>query len=277
MEKIQLSLLFKIIGIGSASGLVYLDEKLYIISDSSNYLYEYQITDKKLNKIALVENPQENIAKKDKPDFEAIVKKDDDLYLFGSGSTENRNKVFKYKSKSGKISAKDVSAMYSRIKKQFNFTDDELNIEGVILNGESVLLFQRGNGLLGKNGIIYAKDNSEDAEFDFIPFELPKIKNVAATFTDAILVNDETIYFLATAENTTSTYLDGEVLGSIIGTIDLKTMKLINTIQITDKHKFEGLTLYKETSSKIEFLLCEDNDTEKLESDIYKLAIEKTQ
>lgn len=276
MENFQLSLLCKIIGIGSASGLVYHDDKLFIISDSSNYLYEYHLSDEKLNKIALVENPKENIAKKDKPDFEAIVQKDGDLFLFGSGSTENRNRVFKYKSKSAKISGKDASAMYSRIKKKFNFTDDELNIEGVILNGESILLFQRGNGLSGKNGIIYAKDNAEDAELDFIPFDLPKIKNIPATFTDAILV-DGTIYFLATAEDTTSTYLDGEVLGSLIGSIDLKTMKLINTIQITDKHKFEGLTLYKKTNSTIEFLLCEDNDTEKLESDIYKLVLEKAQ
>lgn len=274
MENFQLSLLFKIVGIGSASGLVYHDDRLFIISDSSNYLYEYHISDERLDKIALVENPQENIAKKDKPDFEAIAHKDNDLFLFGSGSTGNRNKAFKYKSKSGKVSVKDVSGFYSKIKKQFGFTDEELNIEGIILNGESTLLFQRGNGLSGKNGILYAKDNDEDAELDFIPFELPKIKNVPATFTDAVLV-DKTIYFLASAEDTTSTYLDGEVLGSIIGTIDLKTMKLINTIQITDKHKFEGLTLYKKTNSKIEFLLCEDNDSEKLESGIYKLVLSK--
>lgn len=276
MEKFQLSLLVKIIGIGSASGLVYLDDTLYIISDSSSYLYEYHISDAKLNKIALVENPQENIAKKDKPDFEAIAQKDKDLFLFGSGSTANRNRVFKYKSKSGKTSVKDISALYSRIKRQFNFSDDELNIEGVILNGETTFLFQRGNGLLGKNGIICANDNAEDSRLAFIPFDLPKIKNVPATFTDAIVV-DNTIYFLATAEDTASTYLDGEVLGSIIGSIDLKTMKLTNSIQITDKHKFEGLTLYQKTATQIEFLLCEDNDTEKLESDIYKLIIDIAQ
>ena len=75
MENFQLSLLFNIIGIGSASGLVYLDDKLYIISDSSSYLYEYHISDSKLNKIALVENPQENIAKKDKPDYNRQTRK----------------------------------------------------------------------------------------------------------------------------------------------------------------------------------------------------------
>ncbi|MDI1317215.1 esterase-like activity of phytase family protein [Flavobacterium sp.] len=271
MEKFQLSLLFKIIGIGSASGLVYLDDKLYIISDSSSYLYEYQLSDAKLNKIALVDNPQENIAKKDKPDLEAIALKGKNLYLFGSGSTESRNRLFKYKPKSGQVIAKDSTDLYSKIKREYTIADDELNIEGVILNGESLYIFQRGNGKIGKNGIIYAYDSAETAKFEFIPFDLPKIRNVATTFTDAILIG-ETIYFLATAEDTTSTYLDGEVLGSSIGSIDLKTMKLIDWIQITNKHKFEGLTLFKKSATEIEFLLCEDNDTEKLESNIYKLV-----
>lgn len=272
MEKIQLSLLCKIMGIGSASGLVYHDNKLFIISDSSNYLYEYHIPDEKLTKIALVDNPQESIAKKDKPDFEAIAIHKQELTIIGSGSTRNRNKLFLYDIESGKVSGKDLTGFNAKIKTELHFTDDELNIEGFIFNKKDLYFFQRGNGNSGKNGIICTDKNLED--LTFIPFDLPKIKNIPATFTDAILV-DETIYFLATAEDTTSTYLDGEVLGSIIGTIDLKTMKLINTIQITDKHKFEGLTLYKETDSKIEFLLCEDNDTEKLESDIYKLVLEK--
>lgn len=272
MEKFQLSLLFKIIGIGSASGLVYLDEKLYIISDSSSYLYEYSMSEAKLNKIALVENPEENIAKKDKPDLEAIALLGKDLYLFGSGSTESRNRLFKYNLKSGKIITKDSTDIYSKIKREYSIADDELNVEGVILNGESIYIFQRGNGKMGKNGIIYVNDSGENSTFEFIPFDLPKINNVPTTFTDSVLV-DGIIYFLATAEDTTSTYLDGEVIGSIIGTIDLKTMKLINAIQITDKHKFEGLTLFKKTTTEMEFLLCEDNDTEKLESNIYKLRI----
>jgi len=67
--------------------------------------------------------------------------------------------------------------------------------------------------------------------------------------------------------------LDGEVLGSIIGTIDLKTMKLTGSVQISATNKFEGLTLYKQSENEIEFLLCEDTDSELLESNIYKLVI----
>jgi len=272
MEKIQLTLLFKIIGLGSASGLVYHDEKLYLISDNSTFLYEYSIPTEKLNKIALVENAQDNIAKKDKPDFEAIALKGNDIAIIGSGSTENRNRIFKYKPTSGAVKESNLNNYYQRMKTELNISDDELNIEGLIVHDNNVYFFQRGNGTDGKNGIIHSQGNYPDSPLSFIPFDLPKIKNVPSTFTDAVLVN-ETIYFLASAEDTTSTYLDGEVLGSIIGTIDLKTMTLTHSIQISATNKFEGLTLYKQSENEIEFLLCEDTDSDVLQSDIYLLKL----
>jgi len=274
MEKFQLSILFKIIGIGSASGLVFYQDKLYIVSDNSTFLYEYTISNENLNKIALVENPKENIIKKDKPDFESITIFEKDIIILSSGSTEKRNKVIQYKTLSKKIKEKDFSELYQKIKSQLNIKEDELNIEGLIASDKTIYFFQRGNGVNSKNGIIYADDEIENQKFNFVSFDLPKIKNITSTFTDAILVEDK-IYFLAAAEDTTSTYDDGEVLGSIIGTIDLKTMKLENYLLISDIHKFEGLTLYKKTATQIELLLCEDADTEVLETSIYKLVIEK--
>jgi hypothetical protein len=274
MEKFQLSVLFKIIGIGSASGILYHNDLLYVISDNSTYLYEYNIPNQKLNKIPLVDYPKENIPKKDKPDFESISFLENKLYILGSGSTENRNKVVRYKLTSKKLSQKDFSIIFQDIKKQLEIKDEELNIEGLIQQNNIMYLFQRGNGMNSKNGIIYSNVDIENRVFKFVPFDLPKIRNVSSTFTDAILI-DEAIYFLASAENTTSTYDDGEVLGSIIGTIDLKTMKLKSSIQISNKHKFEGLTLYKKTATQIELLLCEDNDSEVLETNIYKLVIDK--
>ena len=80
---------------------------------------------------------------------------------------------------------------------------------------------------------------------------------------------------MATAEDTQSTYNDGEVLGSLIGRINLKTMKIDFTQKISSIHKFEGLTLYRNSKEKIEFLLCEDKDTEVLETEIYKLTLDK--
>ncbi|MCF6132408.1 DUF6929 family protein [Flavobacterium wongokense] len=278
MEKFQLSILFKIIGLGSASGLFYQDDLLYVISDNSTYLYEYNIPNEKLNKIPLVENAQENIPKNEKPDFESIMFNGSHISIIGSGSAENRNAIALYHLELKKPIIKSMSSVYTQIKIQNHINDDDLNIEGMVTTGRFVYFFQRGNGVSGKNGIFYSETNEEKKipDYGFIPFDLPKIKNVPATFTDAILVDDK-IYFLASAEDTTSTYLDGEVLGSLIGTIDLNTMTLEKTLQISDKHKFEGLTLYKNSAAQIEFLLCEDTDSEISESNIYKLVIDKTQ
>jgi len=105
-------------------------------------------------------------------------------------------------------------------------------------------------------------------------YKLPSIKGIPSSFTDAVLVRDK-IYFLATVENTASTYEDGIVYGTFIGRLDVEKMKIDFTQKISDKHKFEGLSVLLEEEKSIEFMLCEDNDTETLESNIYKLTLAK--
>jgi hypothetical protein len=277
MEKFQLTLLFKIIGLGSASGLIYQDNKILAIGDNSSYLYEYYMDSNKLERHALAENSEENIAKSIKPDFEAITKYQDSLYLFGSGSTVNRTIMVQVDAKSKSvIKSQDLSDLYLAMQSFGKIAEEDFNLEGAIFNGETWFLFNRGNGKTNKN-VIFSIDGKNLAnEFRIVAneYKLPKIKGIRTSFTDAILVDDK-IYFLATAENTDSTYNDGEVLGSIVGRIDLKKMKIDFTKKITDTQKFEGITLFKKSEKEIEFLLCEDNDTEVLESNIYKLVISK--
>jgi len=275
MEKIQLTLLFKIIGLGSASGLIYQDNTILAISDNSSYLYEYQIDNNKLERHALAENSEENIPKSIKPDFEAITKYHDSLYLFGSGSTENRTTMVQVDAESKNvIQSQDLSDLYLAMQSFGKIAEEDFNLEGAIFNGETWFLFNRGNGKTNKN-VVFSIDGKNLAnEFRIVAneYKLPKIKGIRTSFTDAILVDDK-IYFLATAENTDSTYNDGEVLGSIVGRIDVKKMKIDFTKKITDTQKFEGITLFKKSEKEIEFLLCEDNDTEVLESNVYKLLI----
>ena len=271
MEKFQLIPFLEIEGIGAASGIVCENNSLFIISDNSILLYHYTLTEKKYEKIKLFENVPEVLAKKDKPDFEAITLFDNKLYLFGSGSTKKRNTRVAFNLVNNEIKEKDLSKIYKRLIESISIADNDLNIEGVIITDETTYFFQRGNGLNASNGVFCYDRKSKTVQFK--PITLATINGISATFTDAILI-DDTIYFLAAAENTTSTYDDGEVMGSIIGTIDLKTMKLKSSIQISDKHKFEGLTLDKKTATQTELLICEDNDTEELSSTIYKLIME---
>lgn len=274
MQNFTLEVLFHIIGLGSASGLVYTNNSLFIISDNSSYLYEYHIQEKELSKIPLFKNNQENIPKKDKYDFESIVLKGNKLHLLGSGSTSKREKRRTYNLETKEVLEKDLSKFYQNLKQTASISDEELNIEGALFRNEIWLLFQRGNGANSKNGIFKTKSLQAEAESEFIPIQLPKIKHIETSFTDAILIEDK-IYFLATAENTTSTYDDGEIFGSILGRMNSKTFEIEFTQKISETHKFEGLTLYKNDETEIQFLICEDNDFDVLETNIYKLTLNK--
>ncbi|MCG2611129.1 hypothetical protein LZZ90_06385 [Flavobacterium sp. SM15] len=277
MHKFTLEILFQIIGIGSASGLMFKNNQLLVVGDNSSYLYEYNIENKVLERHPLTENPSENIAKKDKPDFEAITEFDNKIYIFGSGSTEKRTKMVQLDTKTRAVeTTTDLSDLYLSMQTFAELPEGDLNIEGVVRKDNEWYFFNRGNGAKGKNIVFTVQGKNLTEEFNIITnqYKLPKIKGIRTSFTDAVLVGDK-IYFLATAENTDSTYNDGEVLGSIIGSIDTKTMKIGFTKKITDAHKFEGLTLYKETEKELTFLLCEDNDTEELKANIFKLTLNK--
>jgi len=274
MEKFTLELLFHIIGIGSASGLIFKDNNLFIIGDNSGFLYEYNIESKNLQRHEIIENTTDNIAKIDKPDFEAITQHDDTLYVFGSGSTEKRNKMIEINTVAKEIRTNDLTDLYSVMQSFGEIKPEDFNIEGAVYTGEEWYLLNRGNGKSAKNILFTIQGKNLTNEFKILSnnYKLPKIKGVRSSFTDAVILDDK-IYFLATAEDTDSTYNDGEILGSFIGCIDKKTMKITFTEKISDTHKFEGLTVYKNSAEAIEFLLCEDNDTAELKSNIYKLKL----
>lgn len=273
MENFKLTNLFTIKGIAAPSGLLYSQNVLFVISDSSNFLYQYDIAKKLLLKFPLVKDAKENIEKVNKPDLESITQYGNQLIMLGSGSTEKRNSMFTLDLGSDALQSQDLSALYQKLKDVGSFTDDQLNIEGAIYAHQTMLLFQRGNSKNSQNGIFIIPNHQEDG-IRFVPISLPTLDDVETTFTDAILVGDK-IYFLACAENTTSTYEDGEVLGTILGIMHAPTFEIIDVQLLSEHQKFEGITLYNETETELEFLLCEDNDTENLEAEIYKLNFQK--
>jgi hypothetical protein len=273
MEKFELNTLFIIKGIAAPSGLLYSQNVLFVISDSSQFLYQYDIPKKLLLKFPLVKEAKENIEKAEKPDLESITQYGNQLIMLGSGSTEKRNSMFTLDLGSDTLQSQDLSALHQKLKTIGSFTKEQLNIEGAIYAHQTMLLFQRGNSKNSGNGIFIIPNNQEDG-IRFVPISLPTLDNIETTFTDAILVGDK-IYFLACAENTTSTYEDGEVLGTILGIMQAPTFEIMEVHLLSEHQKFEGITLYHETENEFTFLLCEDNDTEDLEATIYKLNFKK--
>jgi hypothetical protein len=277
MEQIQLQFFLKIIGLGSASGLLVHNNTILAVGDSSSYLYAYHIDKQELQKHPMLYLATENIPKKQKPDFEAITKFQETIYVFGSGSTKNRNTMVQIDAKTNKVIAtNDMTNLYATMQSFGEIKPDDFNLEGAIYNGDNWFLINRGNGKKSKNTIFSISGNNLIDDFTMVvnDFKLQKIGGVETSFTDAIQIGTK-IYFLATAEDTNSTYDDGEILGSIIGRIDIETMDIDFSHKISDKLKLEGLAIFSETQKDITFLICEDNDTELLESNIYKLTLLK--
>ncbi|CAH0243579.1 MULTISPECIES: hypothetical protein [unclassified Pedobacter] len=279
MHLTTLEVFAKIDGIGSASGLFLHEDLLYIIGDNSGYLNEYNIKTKKLRKIQIlfdkILDQLENIPKSLKPDFEILCHNNNKLYMLGSGSTPKRNLMIEFDLETQKVIQKDLTNTYTKLKAIAKIDDQNFNLEGATFTGNEWLLFNRGNGIDAKNGIfkIQEVDLTKTKQAKFNPFKLPNIDHVESSFTDAVLVKNE-IFFIATAEDTKSTYADGEILGSFIGSINLQTLKLTFSHKISDKHKFEGITLLSQNEHRTTFLLCEDRDSEELKTVIYKLILD---
>ena len=74
MLKLILEAFISISGTAAASGIVYNNDELHIVSDNSNYLYSYNLAQQRLSKTALLDTePMENISKANKMDLESIT------------------------------------------------------------------------------------------------------------------------------------------------------------------------------------------------------------
>lgn len=279
MEVFSLSMFIYLVGVGAASGLVYSDNYLKVISDDSNVLYTYSMDGNNLDKLSLHPSGEllEKRAKPEKSDFEAITSYQDTYYIFGSGSDKNRNSLIQVAGKEGTVSEESLLPLYQELRREAAIGEEDFNIEGAIIHKGDLLLFNRGNGPNQKNGVFFIADflnDSSSYNTSFQQIDLPRIHGVPFGFTDTILDGDK-IYFLAAAEAGESTYQDGQVLGSLIGQIDLKTMQLESSMQITNRYKFEGITAFEKSEENISFLLCEDPDDGGQETKIFKLVLPK--
>ena len=273
---VELNVFAEVVGVGAASGLYFKDDVIYLIGDNSAYLYKYHVKSKSLERTQILFNTVgdelENIPKVNKPDFESICFYENSLFIIGSGSTESRNTMITCSVETDEILEKDLSSFFKKLREISSIDAENFNIEGAVFTGSEWLLFNRGNGALNKNGVFRISDSgfNLNSVVSYKLIALPEINNITSSFTDAVLVGKE-VFFLATAENTSSTYEDGEVVGSLIGGLNVETLKINFIKKISDTHKFEGLTVYKQTATAIEFLLCEDKDNEESVSAVYKL------
>lgn len=242
----------------AASGLVIHDGKFFIVSDDEVSLLhgtpEEAFESHVLWDADLPEDEKER--KKVKPDFESLFLSGENLILIPSMSRKNRIEAVKVKLSHGKIKSQEVFSVKDLREKLEELVPD-LNVEGCVEKGDKLHLFQRGNGAQGLNSVITLK-NLEAKDFEIRPVGLPMNGNVPYTITDATLYKNE-IWFLAVAEDTTSTYVDGEVLGSAIGKFNDKFV-VEDFFPLDLKGKTEGIAFDEKGTV---WLVTDDDSREK--------------
>lgn len=275
MKDFSIKKLIKINGVSSASGVSYSDGIIRLISDDSNYLYKYQISNHITTKTLLSNGEQtEQIIKSEKLDLESLTETEDAIYTFGSGSTPKRATGFSINKSTHAVEKINLNHLYNSMRFVANIDLEDFNIEGVTHDGKDWWFLNRGNGPKNRNVVIRVQGESLETDFHLIAteLELPLISGMPSGFSDATIYNNK-LYFIATAEAGTSTYLDGEVAGSLIGSINLESIEIEFTEQISHHQKFEGIAFFRQDENNISFLLCEDNDDKNLECEIFQIDI----
>lgn len=216
----------------SGSGITKFNDAYYVIGDDSPYLFRLGKAFNTVDKTRLVASnniTNGRIIKSEKPDFESLERiGENEMVIFGSGSKSPERDIFirvLFK-ESIEIEKYDISEFYNQLRSLPILQDSELNIEATAFFNKQIYLFNRRKNIIikckYKELLSYIKDEDTFPKIEIKEYLLPDIEGIESGFSGAtILKNDPKIVFTASAEDTNNAYDDGEILGSLIGMIDI--------------------------------------------------------
>lgn len=238
--------------IAAASGIVLLEQRLYVIADDLLTLAVYDLQGVRKQSITLLsgELPDEHAARKAaKPDFEALVSMPDgSLLALGSGSTQRRQRgvwVQQVSTAPNNVVV-DLGELYGRLAREL----PELNIEGGAVFDSHLYLCSRGNGARRENALIkldlghvlasLARQRlTADSVLSIHQVHLPELAGVPLSLTD-LTVHEARLAFSAAAEASANTYDDGACAGSVIGRLSSEGIAT-ELVTIASDLKLEGI------------------------------------
>lgn len=200
--------------------------------------------------------------KKNKLDLEAAFVFEDRLVAMGSGSSPLRERFVIVED--DRVTLREMPAFYTSLRAAF---DGELNLEGAVVDGEDLLLFQRGNGVGAKNQTARVRLrpllHGHDVDVrDVTTWALPP----ALTFTDAAMRGDE-LWFLACAEDSPDATRDGPVRAVALGRARRDDLPRAETWPLLDEHgaplleKTEGLAFDPDDATRLYVVTDRDDAT----------------
>lgn len=274
--------------VSAASGLIYQDNRFWVVSDDEFYLFRFQNREDSLQAIQVLALPPQSQGdlKKIKPDFEAIapILPDDlgargGLLLWPSLSKERRMKaVFIAFNEEGAVVQRqefDLSRLAQGLRKKTG----ALNIEGLVITPSQVLLFQRGNDPRSDNGVFAFDRKSffkqlQTSEwvggFHFSKINLGSVQGLPITFSDAALTSVG-IFVLGTVENSPSAIEDGRYEPTRLFLLNRKGIFELGTFD--QLAKLEGLSVI-ENLEYFDLFLTDDSDSNQ-PSRLYRTQIRR--
>jgi hypothetical protein len=204
--------------------------------------------------------------KKKKADLECIVTLPDGRAVaLGSGSNKHRRRGIIFDDVPTWF---DASSLYGALEENTDFSGSQMNLEGATVVGDVLRLFQRGNGapegdLLPVNATIdlplekfisYIQRCTKDDDVVWkhplpkpVVYSLGELDGVRLGFTDATTRTDNTVVFLASAEDSADVIQDGGCKGSVVGFMtndgSATHHPLVNADNTPCVLKCEGITL----------------------------------
>lgn len=267
--------------LSAASGLACLNSFIYVVADDEHHLGVFRSADSEPGHLirlfdgALPDSKPDR--KKQKPDFEALTLlpaygdyPHGALLALGSGSRRNRRMgallaLDALGAVRGPPRVVDLSPLLAPLDDEF----PALNIEGAVVSGDELRLFQRGNKRNAGNAVIRFQLSAlldalssgrpgaiKPSAID--PFDLGQIDGIPFGFTDAAALPDGDMVFTAVAEDTDDAYDDGPCAGAAIG-IAGSNGQLLCLRRLDRPYKVEGVDA-RVDGDVIRLLLVTDAD-----------------
>lgn len=280
--------------LSAASGLVCLDSTMYVIADDELHLGVFSTTDAGPGRLVRLFDgvlPEEKAARKrQKPDLEALTLlpafegfHHGALLAVGSGSRPNRRRgALLGLDPLGRISglprSLDLSAMLVPLADAFA----EVNVEGAVVAGDELCLFQRGNKQHADNAIIRYRlsevvDVVTGRRADALRsvrigrLDLGHVDDVPLCFTDAASLPGGAMVFSAVAEDTDDAFNDGTCVGAAIGIVG-NDGRLRFVHRLDRPYKIEGIHAQL-AGNRLDLLAVTDADDPDVAAALYSATI----
>ena len=260
--------------LSAASGLVQIGETLCVVGDDEQHLALFNQHDDgpgRLIRLLPGDLPRKKKKRKAvKPDFEILFQLPDSglLCAMGSGSTPQRVRGAIIDIDAGGVTLLDLQPLFAALAPLVA----EINLEGAVVRGDRLLLFNRGNMANPETCIFETALNAvtgyEPAQVVLVKtLALPMIDGVPLTVTDACSLEDGHILLSAVAEVTDDSYADGDIVGAAIILLDTR-LDVVRVEPLEPICKIEGISA-RRTEAGVELLCVSDGDDPDAPSSLY--------